>query len=336
MVYLMNIMEKINQKPENISKDGIDSQEVAKKASKLLTLIEEETKLEIEKPLIDPRSVKERILELYTSCIEMAKMKDGDGIIVTYIQDLYDPSTTKLDDCNLLLNLSVLSILQELNIIDFYFDDGYNNPHSTTYDLNLDWYSKILSQPVEDQAKYVHILESNFKLIFYKSMFNTILKSADKMAYNKNSVKMKNFWNFLDDETSISMDIEDYLVEFIEGRTSDGSVIMVTPDLTPYFNFDLKNNEEYSEKPYIKYSGKWKNRFVYEIDTNQVTYLKGFKRGAFFIKEGNKYVINPSKPLVYSNIIKSPFREEPILFLFENMDFNFYQSSTTFLRVEDM
>ncbi len=203
--------------------------------------------------------------------------------------------------------------------------------------LDLDWYKKILEQPVEEQAKHVHILETNFKLSFYRAMFEGIVNSADKMSYTKNSVKMKNVWKFLDEgEESSNLGIEEYLVEFIQGKTVEGSIIMVTPDLVPFFKFDEKNEEEYVEKPYIKLVGKWNKRFIYELDITQISFLKGFKRGAFFIKEGNRYVINPEKPLVYYNTIDNPFVSKPILKLFASFDFKFFTSSTTFLRVEDM
>ncbi|SRR6266403_1172204 len=358
MVKLLNILvmsEKINpdvkKKIDNIfDDDNTDNQVVTvkeeaissviptdtkSKASKFLDDVEDEEPKKAEKK-IDTTPIKQRIKELYIQCLESAKVKDKEGILSTYVEDLYNPDTTKLDDGNLLLNLLVLSRLQELNIIDFYFDDNMKNHSSTDYQLDLKWYEKILEQPVEEQAKYVHILESNFKLKFYKNMFESILKSADKMAYNQNKVKMKNVWKFIEDETSTDFDIEEYFIQFIEDKTLDGSVIMVTPDLTPYFKFETKNDEEYAEKPYIKLVGKWKNRFIYEIDTNQVAYLKGFKRGAFFIKEGNRYVVNPTRPLVYFNTVKNPFVNNPILLLFASLDFNFYTSATTFLRVEDM
>lgn len=346
--------EKVNpevkKKIDNIFDDDTDNQEVStreeaissvtpadtkSKAAKFLDDVEEEEPKKAEKK-IDATPIKQRITELYAQCLESAKLKDKENILSTYVEDLYNPKTTKLDDGNLLLNLLVLSRLQELDIIDFYFDENMKNITSSDYQLDLKWYEKILEQPVEEQAKYVHILESNFKLKFYKNMFESIVKSADKMAYNQNRVKMKNVWKFIDDETSTDFDIEEYLIQFIEEKTSEGSVIMVTPDLTPYFKFESKNEEEYAEKPYIKLVGKWKNRFVYEIDTNQVAYLKGFKRGAFFIKEGNRYVVNPTKPLAYFNTIENPFINNPILMMFSSLDFNFYTSATTFLRVEDM
>lgn len=286
--------------------------------------------------IIDNTPIKKRIVKLYSECLKSAKLKDKEGILSTYVEELYNPKTSKLDEGNLLLNLTILSMLQELNVIDFYFDDSMKNLSNHTYHLDYKWYDDIMKQSVDEQAKYVHVLESNFKLIFYKAMFESIVKSADKMAYNKTKVKMKNVWKFIDDETSTGYDIEEYFVEFIEEKTPIGSIIMITPDLTPFFKLDSVNDEAYMDKPYIKLLGKWKGRFIHEIDTTQVSYLNGFKRGAFFIKEGNRYVINPTKPLMYFNTVANPFIEKPILMLTESLDFNFYGSASTFLRIEDM
>lgn len=328
-------------KAANRALDLLDDEETSKevvdtniKAEVLPSVIAE--KVLKDKDVIDTTPISEKVGLLYKQCLDKAKIKDPDGIIATYIDDCYNPDTSKLDLGNLYLNLLVLSRLQELDIINFYFDERNKKYSTADYYLELDWYKKFMSQPVEDIAKYVHILEKNFKLSFYKAMFDAIVSKADRMSYSKTNAKMKSVWKFLDEEDDDRVVVEDYLIEFIEKKTIVGSVIMVTPDLVPFFKFDETNIEEYAEKPYVKYVGKWKDRFVHEIDTEQITNLKGFKRGAFFIKEGNTFNINPERPLVYFNTIENPFLEKPVLKFFTAFDFNFLTSATTFLKVEDM
>ncbi len=274
-------------------------------------------------------NIDEKIKSFYDNNIKKANVKDKNGIIASYIDDIFNPDTSKLDKYNLLLNHIIISNLLDLKIMNFYFDETVKKYSTSEYFLEL--YKDI--KKGEDE-KFVDLLIKKFNLAFYRAMFEANIKKADRIAYSENNLKMKSLWDIVENVDEPELDLEEYFVEFLHKKTVDGSVVMVTPDLVKYFELDVKNEEIYDEKPFVKYLGIWKERFVYEIDTEQITNLKGFKKGAFFIKDGNSYIINPDKPIVYFNTVDNMFLEKPILKLFASIDFDFKLTNTKFLKVE--
>jgi hypothetical protein len=143
----------------------------------------------------------------------------------------------------------------------------------------------------------------------------------------------------LADDDALTQTMEEGAIEYIKNKSVDGSMVMITPDLTPYFELDENNTEALNskdEEAQVRYLGKWNKRRIFEINTKQIKYLKGFERGAFFLQNGNKFKLDPRKPLAFFNVIENPFLEKPSLKMYVNLDVKIYNQASTFLRIEDM
>jgi hypothetical protein len=283
----------------------------------------------------DSMSADQKIAHLFEKTMAHAKSKDPDDIIITYLDDLYNPETTTLDKGNLLFNLTLIARLQELDIIDFDFDESVNNAKGSAseYTLAHEFWDEIMTSDMDTESKYSKILDKNFRLLFYSALFQEMATNSSKTAYSNTKRKLAIL--FSDDNASIPT-MEEGVVKYIKDKSEDGSIIMITPDLTPFFEIDVASEEALSandEEAQIKYLGIWNRRKIYEINTKQIKGLKDFDRGAFFIKKGNRYIINPTKPLAYYNVIDNPFLEKPSLKMYVNLDTKFTLMSSTFLRV---
>lgn len=322
--------------------------DTSKKASNLLDMLDEEEKVEqaeaeSKQKLNDTLSkmpLDDKIKMLYDQCLGKAQEQPNADIITTYIEDLYNPETTSLDKGNNYLNLMILSRLMEFSIMEFYFDEDMNQISNDDIDLSHEWWNSILNEYETDEEKYAVILDKNLRLALYTTMLHKMAESADKINYNNHKNKMNNVLSFLDEEED-DKTLEEYFSEYVLKKSVVGSTIMITPDMKPYFPLDTKNGEKLADKKgQVELLGEWEDRHLFEIDVNQIKGMKGFKKGAFFINEGNehrnKYIINPEKPLVYYNVIDNPFLQKPVLKVFSNLDFKFFASATLFLRVEDL
>ena len=306
------------------------------KASSLLALLdkEEEDKKKKEKEL--PKTLEGKIEFLYKYCCEKALEKDPENqIVITYVKDLYNPETSKLDKINLYFNLLFLSNLFKYHVMEFNFDEDLNNITTNEYHLSMENFKDAMEKEYQDEnMRYVDILEKRLEHAFNRRMLDSLATQADTKSYNERQLKMRNLTNSLSDSSKKDMDLEEYLMEFIEKNTSEGSIIMATPDITPHFSLSEKNESVSDKDEHIIYKGVWENRFVNEINLEACN-LKGFKKGAFFMKKGyNRYELNPEKPIVYFNVIENPFLEKPVLKLFTNYAFRFSKNSATFLRID--
>jgi hypothetical protein len=289
--------------------------------------------------VFDMMPVEQKIQVLYDKALAKAKAKDADEIISTYVEDMYHPQNSQLakagDTANLYFNLLLLTRLQELDIMDFDFDEDINSANNAEYTLAHEFWSDIMNSDMDTASKHVKILDKNFRAMFYTSLFQSMVKNADSATYNN----MKRKWSaILSDDDAPTQTLEEGVIEYIRNKTEVGSMVMVTPDITQYFNFDEVNNEtlvatDGDGDQQIKFVGTWDDRLVYELNVNKISYLKGFKKGAFFIKQGNKFLINPAKPLGYFHVIDNVFLTKPSLKMYVNLDFKFFNSSSTFLRV---
>jgi hypothetical protein len=295
----------------------------------------EETKKEAAIQAYDLLPADQKINALYEQVIAHAKATDPDDIVITYLEDKYNPETTTLDKANLLFNLTLISRLQEFDLISFDFDEDVNNAKDsvTEYTLAHEFWAEIMKSGMDTESKYAKILDKNFRLLFYSALFREMANNSSKTAYNNNKRKLANLF------TEETQTMEDGVIEYIKNKSVDGSMIMITPDLTPFFELDDVNTEKLTAndvEAQIKFLGKWNNRKVFEINTKNIKYLKGFERGAFFIQAGNTFRLNPKKPLGFFNVIDNPFLEKPSLKMYVNLDVKFHISSSTFLRIEDI
>jgi hypothetical protein len=315
----------------------LDDIEEAEKATE--EAISTETKVQ---NAFDMMPVEQKIQTLYDKALAAAHAKDADEIIATYVEDMYHPQNSQLakngDTANLYFNLLLLTRLQELEIMDFDFDEDVNSVNNAEYTLAHEFWADIMNSEMDTASKHVKVLDKNFRAMFYTAMFQAMVKDSDPTTYNNTKRKWS---SFLSDDDTPTQTLEEGVIEYVKGKTVEGSMVMVTPDITPYFQLDEVNTEtlvatDGDGDQQIKYVGKWEGRKVYEINVSKISYLKGFKRGAFFMKSGNKFLINPAKPLGYFHVIDNMFLTKPSLKMYLNMDIKIFNSSSTFLRIEDM
>lgn len=304
----------------------------------------------------------DKIIILYSECLENAKRKDielsidndnNNGIMVTYVTDLYCPDTSKLDVPNLYLNLLILKTLQEFGIINYYFDTDVSKVDKSEFDTNHKFWADFLlkNDGLTQDDKFVDILERSYKHMFFGAFFSTVAQNADEIAYNESNHKLRSVMSFLDDETNEDVSLHAYFVDWVNQKTKEGSVIFVTPDITkhlqlqkPFYETDEEKEETRlldldpttKNRKKVKFLGESYNRSFYELNIESIgTALKGFKQGAFFLNGGD-YIINPTKPLVYFNKIENPYIKNPILMLFNNLDFKFGKNNSVFARIHDL
>lgn len=296
--------------------------------------------------------ISEKVKLLYRECLLNAQKKDtelsidGDNnnqINATYVEGCYNPDKTDLDDANLYFNLLVLKMIQKFNIINYEYDTDLSKVDKSEYNMNNKfWKDKlIIDNGLSIDEKYVKNLETSFKQAFYTAFFNTVAQNADQVSYNSYKLKMKNILSFLDEEDSDNFEdqtIHGYFIDWLKKQTKEGSIVFVTPDITKFIEIDEPSTEDVVEKDkqQIIYLGMSENRMFYEINTDHFgKMMKGFKEGAFLLNGGD-YIINPDKPLVYFNKVENPFIEDPILFLFNNIDFKFGKNNAIFARINDL
>ena len=301
--------------------------------SSVLGLIEEQEEQEAEElkkkkeieDQINNAPLSEKIKILYDKCVEKAIEKDGEeeGLIHTYVTDLYNPETTKLDEENLYFNLKVLDTLQSFNVIDFNFDTDFNEMSNDEFDLTLKHWDEIMNEDIKDQEKYFKILERTSKYGFYTAIVNGIAQDANKDKLSKRNLKYKNL--FTDDEDSTSS-MEQYLINTVKKKTTDGDIIMITPDMEEFIDIDKPNTEEILSNEHIKLLGTWKNRWVFVLTPDNFKATKNLKKAVFFIGTGNRYNINPEKPLAYYHVVDNPLLTKPKIKVFYNITMKFFMA----------
>lgn len=309
----------------------------------------------------DPRlsgSLADKINYFYEKCLG-AMQKDADR---SYVEDLYNPATTTLDNANLYLNLRVLYRMQQLKTIDFYYDEDLAYDTNGTHDtigLHHMWWNTILESEGTDEEKYVKIAEKNIVQNLYSSIFKQMYTNGDKSSYNQFQFDRNNLLSEAMDEETLPH-LEDGMIAHILKRTVEGSVIVLTKDMVKYFDIQLptdadvlalaqiesdeefENNkgEKKTTEAHVRYLGVWQERDMYVANVDRLPFFRGVTHSAFFIHNGinnrNKYLVNPTKPLVYFNVVDNPMLTKPNLELFGLLSYKFFQTATVFFSANDL
>ncbi len=298
--------------------------------------IQKENEIPVEVKVLsefEKADVKGRITILFKKVMERATVldKEEEGIIWTYINELYNPETTTLDDKNLLLNLSLVSRMQDFGIMKWAFDEERVKISNTEIQLHHKWWDDIMSENIEKDLKLVKIVEKDLNLAFYKSFIFDLLKHADQMAFTEESFKLKKILEDGADDRSR----EDMLLDNILKKTTPESIIFLSPDMGKYIEVDTPINEELGDRGQVKYLGIWNERHVFVINTENISGMKGYSNEIIFVNRGNSYVLNPAKPIVYFNLIENPFLERGQVKWFAGAEFEIFMDKSGRMSVDD-
>jgi len=294
---------------------------------------ESETKSIKELSEYDKADLKGKIALKYADVYKRAIELDGeeDGLIKTYVEGLYNPETTTLDDKNLLLNLLIVSRMQDFGVMKWEFDAERVKVSNTETNLKHDWWTKILTEDIEEDMKMVKIVEKELNLAFYTTFISTLISKADCLKYGERNVKLKKILSDLDENSSR----ESLLLDNILKKTTDGSILFITPDMEKWIQTENIINDELGDKGQVKYKGVWQKRHVFVINVEQIRGLSKYSNEIIYVNKGNSYVLNPETPIAYFNVIDNPFLERPIIKWFASAEFDISMDKAARMRVDN-
>jgi hypothetical protein len=129
------------------------------------------------------------------------------------------------------------------------------------------------------------------------------------------------------------MDSVSFYVQKMLNITDENASIYITKDLKDKldisYNPHTNNNNEI-----VEYLGQWKNRRIYQMNVQNIPKWEKAEQVALIMNNGNKFYINPEKPLVYINVIENPMITKPVIYMFYSMKMEFHQSKASLFRVE--
>lgn len=319
----------------------LNAQEKMDRLSNILETIEKGEKIEEEilankKTILtefEKSDLKGRIAIKWREVYENAIRLDGeeDGLIKTYVNHLYNPETTTLDDKNLLLNLLIISKMQDFSVMGWSFDEESVKVSDVEINLKNEWWQEILNQSdVSDDLKFAQVVEKDLNLSYYTSFFTSLVKKADKIGFGERDIKMKKL--LLEDDTITR---EGLMLDTILEKTKEGSILFITPDMEKWISPEKIINDNFKES-FVKHLGLWKKRHIFVIDADKLgKNFNGWKDEVIFVNKGNSYLLNPSKPIVYFNVIENPFLEKPILKWYAGAEFEISMDKATRMRVDE-
>lgn len=280
----------------------------------------------------DKMNLKEKIefkwKEVLQKSIEIDK--EENGIIQTYVQTMYNPEFTTLDDKNLLLNLNIVSRMQNLKNMEWVFDSERVKVSNTEIDLNHKWWHTILSENIEDDLKYTKIVEKDLNLAFYTSLISSLLKNSDKTLFSNRNLK---FGKLFSDKKEFTK--ESLLFDMLLKKTEDDSILFITPDMEKHIELTHKVKEELGDKGQLKYLGIWNNRYLFSINVDMINGLQNYKNEIIYINKGNSYLLSPDKPIAYYNFIQNPFLDKGLLKWYACADFDILMNRTGRIQIDE-
>lgn len=337
----LNYKGNVEELPTIKEEKSLTIEEKKDRLSNILESIEKGEKIEEEilankKTILtefEKSDLKGRIAIKWREVYENAIRLDGeeDGLIKTYVNHLYNPETTTLDDKNLLLNLMIVSKMQDFSVMGWNFDEESVKVSNTEINLKNDWWQEILNQSgISDDLKFAEIVEKDLNLSYYTSFFTSLVKKADKIGFGERDIKMKKL--LLEDDTITR---EGLMLDTILEKTNEGSILFITPDMEKWIQPEKIINDNFN-KSFVKHLGLWKKRHIFVIDADKLgKNFNGWKDEVIFVNKGNSYLLNPSKPIVYFNVIENPFLEKPILKWYAGAEFEISMDKATRMRVDE-
>lgn len=233
-------------------------------------------------------------------------LKNCDSELVKeYISTILNPIESNLDKENLALNLYTIIRLISFNI-DFEFDDTIKFKSDKYYTKKYD-------------GMYTNEKELNIAFNIYDtSLFNSVLlnvfKNGEKKYISNDQV---NVYNVLNDT---NLDIDEYFEKTIDVLSNEGSSIISCEKLKDVFGGEIKKIPSFDNN--------YKNRDHTYINKDYANQISKIEEYSFILNKGNKFLLNPKKPIIYFNKINSPFYDFPVLVIdfIGNMKINKSQS----------
>lgn len=305
----LDIFDKIS----NIT--SIEKEDYSNRLSEILT--ESETPIETFNDY-EFNNIKEKVSHLYNKINEVVK----DDLVKSYIET-FNPTTSKLDDINLYLNLLLVKRMLEFDVMEWQFVNKNQRVTIEDFDTSNKWWDSIMNEvDVAEELKLVKIADKNLGLKFYTKMIRTLTNNYDKSKFSEQDYNLKNVFNDLGTK-------EEYFINTILNKTENNSMLIVSDDIKELF--DINKVTKFTTNDKLIYEGKFKNRDIYTLSKD----YKEFTEGVIGINNG-KYLVNPTKPLVYLNIIENPLLEKPIIKLFYFCEFEFDMSKTFIINAKEV
>lgn len=296
------------------------------------------------KESFDSLPIKEKIQILYNNAKEKAiqQDKEEDGLIYTYITTTFNPSESDLDETNLFLNLSLIDNILTYTNLEWDFETKLQVSQENIYitsDNNLNKNSQTSSVPnkyqdildkegIDISTKYAEISERRLLTMLNTHCLKKLAENGDSKTVNVEEYKMDKLLS----DTAIEMDSVSFYVQKMLNITDENASIYITKDLkdkldisyNPYTN----NNNEI-----VEYLGIWEGRKIYQMNVQNIPKWETAEQAALIMNNGNKFFINPEKPLVYINVIENPMVSTPIIYMFYSMKMEFFQSKSSVFKV---
>lgn len=305
----LDIFDKIS----NIT--SIEKEDYSNRLSEILT--ESETPIETFNDY-EFNNIKEKISHLYNKINNVVK----DDLVKSYIET-FNPTTSKLDDINLYLNLLLVKRMLEFDVMEWQFVNKKQRVTIEDFDTSNKWWDSIMNEvDVAEELKLVKIADKNLGLKFYTKMIRTLTDNYDKSKFSEQDYNLKNVFNDLGTK-------EEYFINTILNKTENNSMLIVSDDIKELF--DINEVSKFTTNDKLIYEGKFKNRDIYTLSKD----YKEFTDAVIGINNG-KYLVNPTKPLVYLNIIENSLLEKPIIKLFYLCEFEFDMSKTFIINAKEV
>lgn len=272
----------------------------------------------------ETKTIKDRIILLWDKLYSKSSLLDEseDGLIRTYLNFIFNPKTTKLDDKNLLFNLNIIDKLMSFNNFKWSFDTDNNYLTKLEIDLNNEWWEDELKN---DEFNHNDILSRDLDNNFYISFIRAILNNSDTSSYsNYNS----SLYNAINDKNETDFDL---FIKTLLNKSEEGSILFLTQDLVKYFS---DKEPEFFNNKKIEFVDYWKNRKIYVLNKDSISGLEKLEYEIFILNKGNEFNLNPNKPLVYFNVIETPFMANPILQWYKNFNIKIRLDKSTRLKID--
>lgn len=243
----------------------------------------------------------------------------SDDILDTYIDSLYNPSTTTLDQKNLLINLIIVSEMLNYRLgWEFTTDEKRLKVSNTEINLSNDWWDTILNNETMClDSKHVKIVEKDLKNTFYSAWFGDIFKNANKLAVSDAKLKLNNLLG-----TDITY--SNLLLDTVYEKTEKGSTIFITENLVSDFVVeDEFEDPTYDEKTsLVKLLGSSRGRDIYMLRHKNIKGMSKLKDEVITLNLGNKWLIDPTKPIIYFHHLENPYLDRGMIKWYALADFN--------------
>jgi hypothetical protein len=299
------------------------------------------------KNIFNVLSIEEKAAYLFDFLIDKISKFENQSqreLLDVYIKDNYNPSNLRYDINTTLINLLIIKRMIEFEIMDFYFDERENLLNVQDIDLNNEWWDTIINTNKSNDEKHIEVSDKVLKLKLYSSIVNSMSTDADRISYNDSKLKYTKILSLIN-KTDEKLDENQHLLEYILKKAPVGSSILMTEKISKLIHLDdiePSVSEEEMKKNQVTYLGTWEGRQVFDMNLNEIYGNKKYSDVSVVgcITSGNehrnKFIINPTKPIVYFHTVDTPYYERPHILVFSNYKFKFFKSASLIIDIETL